>query len=183
MSRITVALLCLASVFALSGFWDAPADADADGFVASVDCNDADASIHPGAPEVCDGIDNDCDGAVDEGVAPVWYPDSDGDRYGDPHRAVAMCGPPPGYLPVAGDCDDTHDTVHPDAPEFCNGVDDNCSGEPDETVPTWYRDDDGDGWGVEASTWTRCEQPKGFCTAAGDCDDHNADIFPGHGCP
>ncbi|MBW1877418.1 MAG: putative metal-binding motif-containing protein [Deltaproteobacteria bacterium] len=156
MSRITVALLCLASVFALSGFRDVPADAntDTDVSVAAIDC-----------------------------VTGLWYPDSDGDRYGDPNRAVLTCAPPAGYLRVAGDCDDSQVTVHPDAVEQCNGVDDNCSGEVDETVPTWYRDGDGDGWGVEASTWTRCDQPAGFTTVVGDCNDDNAKVFPRHGCP
>ena len=181
MSRITVALLCLASVFALSGFRDAPVDADADGFTAAVYCDDADASTHTGAPEVCDGRDNDCDGSVDEGLAGVFYPDSDRDGYGDPGRALATCAPPEGYLPVAGDCDDTLSSVHPGALERCNGVDDDCSGEVDETTPTWYRD--GDGWGVEDSTWTRCEQPAGFTTVIGDCDDGDLFVFPGHGCP
>ncbi len=58
-------------------------DSDSDGYTSDEDCNDWDASINPGAPELCDGIDNDCDDEVDEDGATTWYLDSDGDGYPD----------------------------------------------------------------------------------------------------
>jgi MYXO-CTERM domain-containing protein len=108
------------------------ADADGDGFTSSTscegssdDCNDGDDTIHPGAIEVCDFVDNDCDGDVDEGFG--W--DDDGDLYTD-----ADCG--------GDDCDDERAESHPGAPELCDGFDNDCDGAaPDDELV----DDDGDG--------------------------------------
>ena len=67
-----------------------PVDADGDGFTASEDCDDADAAVKPDAEEICDSVDNDCDGTVDgEGVtdAATWYADGDGGGYGNGEAA------------------------------------------------------------------------------------------------
>ncbi len=91
------------------------------GFVAdNTDCNDLNGAIYPGAIEICDGVDNDCDGLVDES------PDLDGD----------------GFTLCDGDCDDADATIYPGAPELCDGVDNDCDGE----VPDSEVDDDGDGF-------------------------------------
>jgi hypothetical protein len=90
------------------------------------DCSDSDTAIHPGAVEICDGIDNDCDGEIDEGVIATFHPDGDGDGYGDPGASEDACEPETGWVPDATDCDDTDADVHPGAPEACNGRDDDC---------------------------------------------------------
>ena len=103
-------------------------DADLDGYLASEDCDDTDPYVHPNATEVCDGLDNDCDGDVDEGVLNTYYMDADGD----------------GYLSDE-DCDDLSPLVHPGADEICDGIDNDCDGSLDEgTLETFYEDADDD---------------------------------------
>ncbi len=58
-------------------------DTDGDGYASDVDCDDADPAINPGETEICDGVDNDCDGIVDEDVTSTFYNDADGDTYGE----------------------------------------------------------------------------------------------------
>jgi len=78
-----------------------------DGYVAdNTDCDDADAAINPGAIEVCDGIDNNCDGNIDEGVKTTFYQDLDGDTLGNPAVSVEACDAPEGYVDNSDDCDD-----------------------------------------------------------------------------
>ena len=92
-------------------------DSDGDG---TVDCDDS---------EVCDGVDNDGDGLIDEDDAldpSTWYEDVDGDGYGDDGSTTTGCEEPEGYTEVDGDCDDTDGTVHPDATEECDAVDNDC---------------------------------------------------------
>jgi hypothetical protein len=102
------------------------------------DCDDRDARVHPGAPELRNGQDDDCDGLDDRSDpdvlgAATWYADMDGDGYGDPRVRMRSSAPPDGYVFVAGDCNDRNDTVNPGAAERCdNGGDDDCDGEVDE---------------------------------------------------
>jgi hypothetical protein len=96
------------------------------------DCNDADASINPGATEICNFKDDDCDGTVDEGCA-VYYRDADGDGYGLWDQQIRAMSPPAGYTSVGGDCNDADLSIHPGAMEVCNGLDDNCNGSIDES--------------------------------------------------
>ncbi|MEZ4317798.1 MAG: MopE-related protein [Myxococcota bacterium] len=94
------------------------------------DCDDLDASVSPDAVEVCDGVDNDCDDAVDEGFTPVLvYDDADGDGFGDPASERVVCDPPSGLLEVGGDCDDSDPAVNPGAVEVCDAVDRDCDGD------------------------------------------------------
>ncbi len=83
------------------------ADNDGDGFIAANDCDDTNAAVFPGNPEVCDGLDNDCNSQVDDGISGVfatYYLDADGDGYGDGANSISACGIPPGYVPGYGGC-------------------------------------------------------------------------------
>lgn len=157
-------------------------DGDCDGFRREDDCDDADPDISPIADERCNGVDDNCDGAVDN--APVdgqpYYGDGDGDSFPGEADVVIACAPPEGYAEVATDCDDTDPDVSPAAVESCNGDDDDCDGESDEDV-LWYPDMDGDSFGdaSAAPTIADCsENPGGHVRNALDCDDLNAEINP-----
>ncbi len=152
----------------------------------ATDCDDSEASTHPGADEYCDGHDDDCDGDVDEDSAvdaSTWYADADGDGYGDPLDTVHACAAPSGYIADGSDCDDGAASVHPGADEYCDGVDTDCDGDIDEDTAldasTWYADADADGYGDPLSTARACASPSGFVTDATDCDDSEASTNPG----
>jgi uncharacterized membrane protein YgcG len=101
------------------------------------DCDENNEMVHPGAAEVCNLRDDDCNGQIDENAQPVMmWPDGDGDGYygvaaGTPKLG---CGNTPGYATRAGDCDDRDAAIHPGATEICNNKDDNCDGQVDERV-------------------------------------------------
>jgi len=170
-------------------------DVDGDGydawFVGGDDCNDADATIYPGAVETCNGMDDDCDGVMDE-ETDCW--DDDGD----------------GFTEQGGDCDDGDMGVYPGAVEICDSVDQDCDGLVDEDTECY--DDDGDGWtevagdcddtnadiypgaleicdgvdndcnpatAVDAGTDCFDDDGDGYAEAGGDCDDNNPDAYPG----
>jgi hypothetical protein len=102
------------------------------------DCDDASALIYPGAPEICDGLDNDCNGVPDDapGTLPgpgspllPWYRDTDADGYGTTdHPTFWTCAQPPGYSALPGDCNDYIPWIYPGAPPTASGVDNNCDG-------------------------------------------------------
>ena len=82
-------------------------DGDGDGYAGSDDCNDNDAAQFPDAAEVCDGIDNNCDGQIDEGVLLEWFADGDGDGFGDPEQVVVSCERPDNASDNDLDCNDS----------------------------------------------------------------------------
>ena len=85
-------------------------DSDGDGFSENTgDCDDGSTTIYPGAPELADWQDNDCDGNVDEGTINA---DDDGD----------------GYTEVGGDCDDSDPSISPGEWDVTDGVDNDCNG-------------------------------------------------------
>jgi hypothetical protein len=164
---------------------DPPTDSDGDGFAAEEDCNDLDASVNPGMGELCDGLDNDCDGTTDEG----YDEDGDGSNTCGPDRDCDDSNPAvlPGAMELCDgldndcdgatdedggsdsdgdgfcsgqDCDDGNSAVFPGASETCNGVDDDCDGSTDEGF-----DGDSDGYVP--------------CGATPDCDDSDSSVFPG----
>ncbi|MCB9689209.1 MAG: hypothetical protein H6735_29495, partial [Alphaproteobacteria bacterium] len=176
-----------------------PYDCDGDGSATDdpvPDClddpTDPDAaSIHPGAAEVCDGRDNDCNGlsdgadpGVDLNTASAWYTDLDHDGFGSGVPTLIRCTPPPDAANNDLDCDDTNAARNPAAPEACNTIDDDCDGQVDEGatvgLTTYYRDLDGDGFGADATAQGACTAPGASWTAlAGDCDDLAPAIHPG----
>ncbi len=144
-------------------------DVDGDGLcegdeiVGYGDCNDNNASVYPGAEEVCDGQDTDCDGYMDPSEA-----DDDGD-------GSTICG---------GDCDDMDPTNFPGNQEVCDGFDNDCDELVDDDDPnvvgqqTWYEDADGDGHGNPLVAYTQCFPPANGVISHDDCDDTNADMYP-----
>ncbi|MEY3213482.1 MAG: hypothetical protein RIT28_3963 [Pseudomonadota bacterium] len=140
-------------------------DADGDGFTTTTfegpDCDDGDATVHPGAAEACDGIDANCDGLGDEGTWLTFYADDDGDGLGDeatPQQARACDPVPEGFVMDVGDCDDADPAV----------------GLPEDR----YDDLDGDGYGA-GDAQRHCPATPNTTDTPGDCDDQDASAFPG----
>ncbi|HNH48801.1 MAG TPA: putative metal-binding motif-containing protein, partial [Myxococcota bacterium] len=132
------------------------------------DCNDSDAEVHPLAAERCNAVDDDCDGTIPS----AELTDSDGD-------GSSSCL----------DCNDRAAGVYPGAQEVCDAAntDEDCDGLSDDGdssvassgFSTWYRDVDGDGYGVSFPTTTACDVPVGYAQLYGDCDDVAAVVYPG----
>jgi len=145
-------------------------DLDGDGYTPPLDCDDANSSINPAATDVCgDGIDNDCSGAADEGCLVCTDVDLDG------FYAQANCNTPL-------DCNDGNPAINPLATEVCDGVDNNCNGQTDETgsigEQTYYYDYDRDGFGDPTNTRFGCSVPVDYVAQGGDCDDNDPTTNP-----
>ncbi|MCB9777087.1 MAG: hypothetical protein H6742_00820 [Alphaproteobacteria bacterium] len=107
----------------------------------SDDCDDANAAVNPGATEICNDIDDDCDSEIDVGAADMadWYADGDGDGFGDDADAVSACEAPDGYVADGGDCNDLDEWTWPGAEELCDGADNDCdSGTGERGLATWW---------------------------------------------
>ncbi len=207
------------------------------------DCDDTLATVGASPIESCDGLDNDCDGMVDEEVLTTFYEDADGDGFGSATgETMVACMRPTGFSSSDTDCNDADDEVNPSAydqcdpamvdddcdgtpnnpsagcdctngtydcpeqrgrcmgatfvctdgmpgacsytpqAEICNGLDDDCNGMIDDTVPTtvYYRDMDGDGYGDPDTMMVTCETlGDEWVTNGSDCDDADEDAFPG----
>jgi len=155
---------------------------DSDGY--PTDCDDDEPMANPGQQEVCDEIDNNCDGLIDNEAidAIVFYPDNDGDEYGDDMNTIMACTQPPGYVDIGGDCDDSEENTYPGAPEICDEKDNDCDQEIDEEAIDaiqYYLDADNDGWGDDNNYIWSCWVEPGYTDLPGDCDDTNFDINPG----
>jgi len=142
------------------------------------DCVEDDATAHPGADELCNGRDDDCDGLTDEALAADWFADGDGDGFGA-GAAIHTCAPPAGHVAVAFDCDDAAPAVHPGVAETCDGRDEDCDGFTDEGVrQRFYHDGDGDGFGDPADFVDACTAPADHTPITFDCDDADDDAWP-----
>jgi len=142
------------------------------------DCNDNNHLINPAASEICDGIDNNCNGMTDEGVQTTFYRDMDGDGFGNPAVTQLACSAPMGYVANDDDCDDTNGAVKPGATEVCDGIDNNCDGTIDNILSgggVWQNADVGTANGN--ATFPPCDaqpndvftiQASGFSTSSSD---------------
>ncbi len=164
------------------------------GFIAQGgDCDDTSPAVHPGGAEICDLIDNNCDGRIDDAdplvdtsAGELYYLDGDGDGFGTPATAKRGCSPPSGYVASSTDCDDTAAEVNPSAVEVCDFIDNNCNGLVDmadatidlASTHTYYRDLDHDNYGSGAAM-VACTAPSGFVATTGDCNDNNITAHPG----
>ena len=148
------------------------------GFVLdNTDCNDGVAAINPDATEVLDGIDNDCDGQVDEGTE-TFYRDADSDTFGDPNDSQQAIGAPAGFVLDNTDCNDAVAAINPDATEVLDGIDNDCDGQVDEGAETFYRDADSDTFGDPNDSQQAIGAPAGFVLDNTDCNDAVAAINP-----
>ena len=168
-------------------------DADGDGFedarccngaTCGNDCNDAVRGANPMAVEVCNLIDDDCDGNIDEGVSVAGFVDMDGDGRGDPARPRTACGSAAQFSVYGDDCDDNNSLRSPTLPEVCDGQDNDCVGVGDAgaSAATWYLDLDGDGFGSSSETRFECARPVAatgaYVLLGTDCDDANPSNNP-----
>ncbi len=143
-------------------------DQDQDGAPASIDCDDDNARAYPGNTEICDGIDNNCDNHIDEGLEQTWYWDMDGDGYGI-NLTVEDCQQPKGYAAQPGDCNDLESTIHPGATETCNTLDDDCNGTADDAgvCPC-----DTDHYPDSEHPYLYCQSAVTWEAAQADCETH-----------
>ena len=94
-------------------------DADGDGFLSEEDCDDSNPQINPDAVEICDSLDNNCDGFIDEDVLTTYYRDLDGDGFGNAAETTGACESPEGYVSSSSDCNDDEPNSYPGAAEVC----------------------------------------------------------------
>ncbi len=156
------------------------------------DCRDADASSHPGAVELCDAVDNNCDGllddadpTVDKSSGKLFYRDADGDGFGG-QTTMRACSAPTGYVAITNDCNDASASVNPSALEICDQIDNDCDALVDiadgsldpASKRTYYLDADHDTYGA-GTAMLACSAPTNYVAMAGDCNDTNATAHPG----
>ncbi|MBL8617392.1 MAG: FG-GAP repeat protein [Deltaproteobacteria bacterium] len=144
------------------------------------DCDDSSAAAAPGLTEVCDGLDNDCDAIIDNGLTSPFWPDADGDGFGDSAAAVVeACDPGPGFADNNLDCNDLTDVSNPGAVEVCDAEDNNCDGVVDEGLTaTWHIDADADGFGDPATASVTCAPAPEAVLDGTDCNDADVLINP-----
>ena len=127
----------------------APLDTDGDGWPDDDDCAPLDPNTYPGAPEVCDGQDQDCDGVPDDGLIGVWFVDADQDGWGAIGSEVETCDPDPAWITQGQDCDDADPNINPASAQQIDGQDSNCDGRLDWLVSIYISVDDDFEWCVD----------------------------------
>ena len=161
-------------------------DDDADGDPDITDCAPGNAAVHHQAQEICDGIDNNCIGGVDEEDADgcqSYFADNDGDGHGM-GVAKCLCEATGLYKAlVDDDCNNLNPWVFPGATELCDGSDNDCDQEVDEDGATgcswFFADADADGFGSGDPTCV-CQAPgQGWSVLSGDCNEEDSEIHPG----
>ena len=165
---------------------DVEQDIDGDGYLSEDDCDENDSSVNINAEEICDGLDNNCDGQVDEGVTTTYYSDADQDGYGNPNSTTEACSIPSGYSATGTDCNDVEPLVFPGNDEVCDGIDNDCNSFVDDedlnldlySAKTYYVDADGDGFGDINNSILKCDISEGIVEDTTDCDDTNSNISP-----
>jgi len=150
---------CLAGVGECESFGSYVCAPDGEGVV----CDAA-----PGTPadELCDGLDNDCDGLTDEGVTTTCYQDNDHDGYGSDAHAEEACSVPDGFVLDNSDCDDSNYWINPDS--------------------IWFKDADDDGYSDFSILGPQCDRPYSYSLemelaslSDSDCDDSDSGTHPG----
>ncbi|MCB9687931.1 MAG: putative metal-binding motif-containing protein [Alphaproteobacteria bacterium] len=151
-----------------------------------LDCDDEDAARNPDAKEACNGLDDDCDGEIDQGLnLKQFWQDADGDGFGGAFSSVLACEKPgDDWVRNDLDCDDEDPLTNPDGNEVCGGGDEDCDGLYDDdddstdrsTATTFFRDADDDGFGNREESITRCHLRPGFITNDYDCDDEDPEF-------
>lgn len=153
-----------------------------DGYVLNnYDCNDFNALIHPDVIDLCDALDNNCDGNIDEdAIFTSYYADNDADGYGNPEDDTLNCFIPIGFISDNTDCNDEIFLIHPTAIEICNSLDDDCDAIIDEDLifNIYYSDLDGDGYGNSFFDSISCNIPAGYIDNNTDCNDTDDGIYP-----
>ena len=158
------------------------------------DCDDSRTGVNPGIVETsaaqCDGVDNDCDGSVDESLTFTYFQDEDSDNYGNPLRTSDACLQPDGYVGNADDCQPLVNGINPDALEVCDGQDNDCDGSIDFysdgvsvcSADTYFCDADGDGHISQSVSGSGASLPNNCVRASSimrtDCDDSTSAISP-----
>jgi len=162
-----------------------------DGYVAAGDdCDDGSRDSHPGLTETCDGLDNDCNDRVDEGLLLTFYPDGDGDGHGILGTTMMACTAPAGYAPASDDCDDASNMRFPGNPEVCDAIDNDCDAPMiDETfacvrnaTTACVTSCGSTGTGTCSATCTApavCNPPAETCATAGEDDDCDGQVDEG----
>jgi hypothetical protein len=149
----------------------------------STDCDDTNPAIHPTLTDLCNNIDDNCNGITDEDATFVTYfIDNDGDLFGNELMDSISCNILIGYVENSLDCNDENPEINPLVVEICNAIDDNCNTDIDEglTIYTLYADSDGDTYGNPATMIDTCiESILGYVTNGLDCNDTLATIYPG----
>ena len=131
----------------------------------------------PPEAERCDGVDNDCDGVIDDGLLMTFFVDGDGDGVGG-DATMQACALVDGLSLTNDDCDDEDGRRFPGNPEICDEVDNDCDTVVDEDAGgTYYLDEDGDSFGT--TPLMSCSAPEGYAERDGDCDPEEDAINPG----